>query len=210
MVYRATPKTQARQRAQRDQLLHAARALVAEGGFATASIQAVASRAGIATGSVYRHFPSKADLFVEVFANASAHEVQTMSRAAQGHATATEALQAAVRTWASRALAGQTLAYALIAEPVIPEVEAARLRFRRAYVDVLRAVLREGCATGEFSLPNIDVAAAAIVGALAEALVGPLSPGDTNDDHAADALVCNLTHFCLQAVTPSVLPRTSR
>ncbi len=210
MVYRATPKTQARQRAQRDQLLQAARALVAEGGFAAASIQAVATRAGIATGSVYRHFPSKAELFVEVFADASAHEVQTMAHAAQGHANATEALRAAVRTWASRALEGQTLAYALIAEPVIPQVEAARLRFRRAYVDVLRTILREGCERGEFSLPNIDVAAAAIVGALAEALVGPLSPGDTHDRHAADALVSDLTHFCLQAVTPSERPHGSR
>ena len=206
MVYRATPKTQARQRAQRDRLLQAARALVAEGGFASSSIQAVAARAGIATGSVYRHFPSKADLFVEVFADASSHEVQTMASAARGHGTATEALRAAVRTWASRALAGPTLAYALIAEPVIPEVEAARLRFRRAYVDVLRTILRQGCEQGEFSLPNIDVAAAAIVGALAEALVGPLSPGDTCDSQAAQALVSDLTHFCLQAVTPSVSP----
>lgn len=206
MVYRATPKTQARQRAQRGRLLQAARALVAEGGFATASIQAVAAEAGIATGSLYRHFPSKAELFVEIFVDASSHEVQTMARAAQGHQTATEALRAAVGTWASRALAGPTLAYALIAEPVIPEVEAARLRFRRAYVDVLRTILRRGCDRGEFSLPNIDVAAAAIVGALAEALVGPLSPGDTHDLQAAQALVSDLTHFCLQAVTPSVSP----
>lgn len=206
MVYRATPKTQARQRAQRDRLLQAARSLVAEGGFARSSIHAVAARAGIATGSVYRHFPSKAELFVEVFTDASNHEVQTMAGAAQGHESATQALRAAVHTWASRALAGQTLAYALIAEPVIPEVEAARLRFRLAYVDVLRTILRRGCERGEFSLPNIDVAAAAIVGALAEALVGPLSPGDTRDSQAADALVSDLTHFCLQAVTPSVSP----
>lgn len=206
MVYRATPKTQARRRAQRDRLLQAARGLVAEGGFATASIRAVATRAGIAAGSVYRHFPSKAELFVEVFADASSHEVQTMARAAEGHGSATEALRAAVRTWASRALAGQTLAYALIAEPVIPEVEAARLRFRRAYVDVLRTILRRGCDRGEFSLPNIDVAAAAIVGALAEALVGPLFPGDTHDSQTTDALVSDLAHFCLQAVTPSVSP----
>ncbi|MGH1344833.1 MAG: TetR/AcrR family transcriptional regulator [Nannocystales bacterium] len=206
MVYRATPKTQARQRAQRDLLLQAARGLVAEGGFANASIQAVASRAGIATGSVYRHFPSKAELFVEVFTRASSHEVQMMADAAQGHPSASEALRAAVRTWASRALEGRTLAYALIAEPVIPEVEAARLRLRRAYVDVLRTILVRGCQQGEFSLPSLDVAAAAIVGALAEALVGPLSPEDTHEPDAAHRLVADLTHFCLQAVTPSVQP----
>lgn len=185
-------------------MLAAARALVAEGGFASTSIQAVADRAGIATGSVYRHFPSKAHLFVEVFAGASSREVQTMGEAAQGHPKARDALRAAVQTWASRALEGRTLAYALIAEPVMPEVEAARLEFRRAYVRMLRDVLQRGCDSGEFSLPDVDVAAAAIVGALAEGLVGPLSPGDASARDTREALVANLTHFCLQAVTPSV------
>lgn len=201
MVYRPTSKTRARKLAQREQLLAAARTLVAEGGFAAASIQAVAREAGVATGTVYRYFPSKAELFVEVFAEASSREVETMARAAEGHDSASEALRAAVQTWASRALEGRTLAYALIAEPVMPEVEAARLRFRRAYVDVLRQTLLRGCEQGEFSLPNVDVAAAAIVGALGEALVGPLSPGDNS--LSRDALVSDLTHFCLQAVTPS-------
>jgi AcrR family transcriptional regulator len=202
MVYRATAKTRARKQEQRGLVLEAARALVAEGGFAAASIAAVAGRAGVATGSVYRHFPSKAELFVEVFSDASSHEIATMRSAAQGHDTATEALRAAVQVWASRALEGHTLAYALIAEPVMPEVEAARLKFRRAYVDVLREVLARGCERGEFSLPSIDVAAAAIVGALAEALVGPLSPGDSTTAQSRAALVDHLTHFCLQAVTP--------
>ena len=39
------------------------------------SMQAVAARAGVATGSVYRHFPSKGDLFAEVFRRASQREL---------------------------------------------------------------------------------------------------------------------------------------
>ena len=144
MVYRPTPKTRARNEAQRERVVAAARALVASGGFAATSIHAVAERAGVATGSVYRHFPSKAHLFVDVFAEASSREVQTMARAAEGHTTATEALRAAITTWAARALEGRTLAYALIAEPVMPEVEAARLEFRRAYICVLREILQRG------------------------------------------------------------------
>ncbi len=206
LAYRDTPKTRARKRARRDQLLEAARSLVAEGGFAATSVQAVAQRAGIATGSVYRHFPSKADLFVEVFAGASAHEVERMRLAALDHPTASASLRAAVTTWATRALEGRTLAYALIAEPVMPEVEAARLRFRRAYVEVLRGILLRGCEQGEFALPSVDVAAAAIVGALAEALVGPLSPTGTPTDAERGALVDHLVHFCQQAVTPSISP----
>lgn len=203
MPYRDTPKTRARKRARRDQLLEAARSLVAEGGFAAASVQAVANRAGIATGSVYRHFPSKADLFVEVFATASAHEVERMRLASRDQPSASASLRAAVTTWATRALEGRTLAYALIAEPVMPEVEAARLRFRRAYVELLRGILLEGCHAGEFALPSVDVAAAAIVGALAEALVGPLSPMSMSGPAERHALVNHLVHFCQRAVTPS-------
>ncbi|MCR9159197.1 MAG: TetR/AcrR family transcriptional regulator [Nannocystaceae bacterium] len=201
MVYRPTAKTRARKEAQRELLLGAARSLVAQRGFAGASMQAVAREAGVATGTLYRYFPSKADLFVEVFTAVSSHEVQTMARATEGHTTATEALGAAIRTWASRAFEGRTLAYALIAEPVMPEVEAARLRLRRDYVEVLKRTLVDGCERGEFSLRSVDVAAAAIVGALAEGVVGPLCASDTPTSR--DALIADLTHFCLQAVTPS-------
>lgn len=201
MVYRATAKTRARKVAQRELLLTAARTLLARGGFACASIQAVAREAGVATGTVYRYFPSKADLFVEVFTHASSREVEMMDAASQGHASAADALTAAIQIWASRALEGRTLAYALIAEPVMPEVEAARLRLRRAYVELLQQILVRGCERGEFSLPNVELAAAAIVGALGEALVGPLSPGHASQSR--DALIGDLTLFCLQAVTPS-------
>lgn len=201
MVYRTTPKTRALKQAQRERVLNAARELVAARGFAAASIQAVAQHAGVATGSVYRHFPSKAHLFVEVFTLASAKEVQTMAAATRVQANATQRLVAGVRTWATRALQGRTLAYALIAEPVMPQVEAARLQMRRAYVEVLRDVLQDGHDQGEFQIVDIEVTAAGIVGALAEALVGPLSPEDTLTAPARSRLIDALVHFCVQAVT---------
>ena len=40
--------------------------VVAEQGFAAAQVAVVASVAGVATGSVYRHFPSKSSLFAEM------------------------------------------------------------------------------------------------------------------------------------------------
>src|SRR5260370_41199239 len=45
----------------RDRLLHP-RAR----GYAAASVQAIAERCGVAAGTLYQHFPSKADLFVEL------------------------------------------------------------------------------------------------------------------------------------------------
>ena len=43
-----------------------------------------------------------------------------------------------------RALAEPVRAYALIAEPVDPAVEAERLTFRRAYADLFERALRDG------------------------------------------------------------------
>jgi AcrR family transcriptional regulator len=84
----------------------------------------------------------------------------------------------------------------LIAEPVDPAVEAERLTFRRAYADLFERALREGVDSGE--LPPIDaqLTAAAIVGALAEALVGPLARREAG----ADALVAGLQTFVLRSV----------
>src|SRR3954469_11846086 len=63
MPYRPTERTEQRNDAEREGILRAALDHVAEGGYASATIQRVAVRAGVATGTVYRHFPSKSELF---------------------------------------------------------------------------------------------------------------------------------------------------
>ena len=78
-----------------------------------------------------------------------------------------------------RALAEPVRAYALIAEPVDPAVEAERLTFRRAYADLFARALAERRRTR-----TREIAAAAIVGALAEALVGPLARRDADAGRA--------------------------
>jgi AcrR family transcriptional regulator len=175
MPYRATERTEARRAQTRERILRAAHDLVAEGGFAAAPVAAVAARAGVATGSVYRHFSSKADLFAEVFRRAAQREVDAVAQAGD--------LATGVETFARRALAGRRLAWALLAEPVDPVVEAERLAYRRAYRDAFMRV------TGDDELT-----AAALVGAIGEVLVGPLSP--TRSDLDEDALVADLVTLC--------------
>lgn len=62
--------------ADRDSLLAAARAEFAEHGYAKAGMANIARRAKIAVGSVYNAFPSKRELFVEIYAaeNAASKE----------------------------------------------------------------------------------------------------------------------------------------
>src|SRR3954470_8377334 len=167
MPYRATERTEARRAAARERILEAAHGLVARGGFGAASVAAVAERAGVATGSVYRHFSSKADLFAEVFRRAAQREVDAVAHAGT--------LAEGVETFARRALAGRRLAWALLAEPVDPVVEAERLAFRRAYRD------------GFERLVGDELTAAALVGAIGEVLVGPLSPTGLHNAATDDA-----------------------
>ena len=198
MPYRPTERTEARRAATRAGILAAANEQLGEGGYASASVQAIARRAGVATGTVYRHFPSKGELFAEAFRQASARELAVVAEVtADDERPARERLAAAVEAFARRALASPTRAYALMAEPVDPAVEAARLAFRRGYRDVFVRTIESGVAAGELPPQDAQTVGAALVGALGEALVGPLRPGGRSDP---DALVATLVGFCLNAV----------
>jgi AcrR family transcriptional regulator len=175
--YRRTPRVEARLSASRERILSAALAIVAEHGYAGCSVAAVARRAGVATGSVYRHFPAKADLVAEVFRTASRREVDAVARAATLEGTAAEAVAAVIETFAGRALRAPRMAYALLAEPADPAVDAERLVFRRAYADAIATLITRGIAAGELPDQDVQISAAALVGAIGEALVAPLAAG---------------------------------
>jgi AcrR family transcriptional regulator len=211
--YRPTERTEARRARAREGIVLAAQDLIAQGGYRAAQVGAVARGAGVATGTVYRHFPSKAELFAEVFRRASQREVDAAAAAGAGPGPARERLAAGVETFARRALRGRRLAWALLAEPVDPAVEAERLVFRRAYRDGFAEIVRDGVAAGELPAQEPALAAAALVGAIGEALVGPLSPAEGEasdprdaDPDPADAIVEGLVRFCLRSVGADDLP----
>jgi AcrR family transcriptional regulator len=192
MPYRRTERTEARLAEARERIVSAALAQVAEGGYASASVQAVASRAGVATGSVYRHFPSKAELFGEVFRRQANQELAVLEEIATHDSPALERLAEATEVLARRALASPTLAYAQIAEPVEQEVEAERLVLRRGYRDALARILRDGVDRGELEPHDTQTYGAAILGAISEALVGPLSEPKPRN---REALIASLVQF---------------
>ena len=112
VAYRPTQRTEARKAAVRERIVAAARELIAHGGYAEAQVAAVADRAGLATGTLYRHFPSKAELFAEVFRNASQHEVDAVVAADADGAPRRRRDRGAVETFAACALRGRRLAWA--------------------------------------------------------------------------------------------------
>src|SRR4051794_38855291 len=179
----------------RRRIVAAALEIVAEDGYAEASVSAVARRAGVATGSIYRHFPSKGELLAEVFRDAAERERAYIGAIIERPGPAHERLAAGVEAFARRALAAPTLAYALMAEPVDPAVEAARLASKRAYRDDFAALLAEGAENGELPALDAPVAASALVGALQEAPLGPLAAHTS-----AGALVASLVSFAVRSV----------
>jgi AcrR family transcriptional regulator len=199
MPYRPTERTEARKARTRERIVAAALDQVAEGGYRSAAVQAVAARAGVATGTVYRHFPSKDDLFAVVFERAARRELDVLWEVAgDRRRPAVERIAAAVEAFARRALAGPVLAYAQIAEPVDARVDEERLRLRRGYRDLFATLLREGIERGELRPLDVDTAAAGLVGAIGEALVGPLAARSSGRN---EALVAALVQFSINAVS---------
>ena len=170
----------------RDRLLAAARELIEEGGYGSAPVAAIAERAGVAAGTLYRHFPSKAELFLEVFRAVCAGEERAMRAAADAAGrAAVDRLEAVLSTFARRALQNRRLAWALLAEPVDPLVDAERLAYRERYAALVADELRAAIAGREIPAQDVVFTAAALVGGCGEALAGPLSSVEASDQVAA-------------------------
>lgn len=187
MAYRQTSAVEARLQDNRTRLLDAARNLVSEGGWKEAQVASVAAAAGLATGTVYRYFPSKAELFAEVLSRVSQREVEVMSAIAQAEGTALDRLHSSVETFVKRAMHNPRLAYALIAEPCDREIDEARLKYRAAISEVISCIVGTGQAAGTLrSDIEQDAAASFIVGGFMEGLIGPLSPFGRSQDQESE------------------------
>jgi AcrR family transcriptional regulator len=199
MAYQRSEKMEQRLAANRERILEAARQLVSRGGLREARMGAVATEAGLSTGALYRYFPSKADLFVDVLNAAVDREIVILDRIVEGPGSARERLKDAVASFVRRALRGPNLAWAFIAEPAEADVDAARILCRMRFGEVFKTVIRSGIESSEFPDQDVDTSAACIVGAFTEALVGPIAPS-TRGVEDEDRLIRAVSSFCVAAV----------
>jgi AcrR family transcriptional regulator len=186
----------------RQRLLDAAMALIEEGGYGAASVLAIAERAGVAAGTLYRHFSSKEELFVEVFRAACDRELQAMRVATESmapSASEVDRLETVLAIFAQRALRRPRLAWALIAEPVDSLVDAERIAYRARYAELIAERLRRGIEADQLPAQDVQLTAAALVGGCGEALVGPLSPVSVSSPQAPE-IVASLRTFVRRAV----------
>lgn len=95
----ATPR-QRRKDARPQELLEAALALFVEKGFAATRSEEVATRAGVAKGTLYRYYPSKDELFkAMVRENLSVHIAESVALAAQYEGSIAELLSQMMQAW---------------------------------------------------------------------------------------------------------------
>jgi AcrR family transcriptional regulator len=199
MPYRRTENVVRRLAARELTILNAATAIAAEGGMAAVQIAAVANRARIAAGTVYRYFPSKTDLIAELVATVAGRELDAMKAAGDAAPGPMSALAASIATFAARALNERRLAWAVMGEPVDPEVDAMRLDFRQSLAAELEG--RIEIAIQGRHLPDQDarISAPALVGALMEGLLSPLAPVYEDAGQAREA-VQTVTLLALRAL----------
>ncbi|WP_323752789.1 TetR/AcrR family transcriptional regulator [Marinobacter sp.] len=205
MAYRETDKMRQRKAEARKHILQCTARCVTENGFRNARITTIAGLAGVATGTIYRHFESREDLFAEIFRQATQHEVDKVAEALAVEGDAVQRLDNALQQFARRALKGPTRAWALMAEPVDPKLEEERLIYRKAYASLFEQTIQQGIAEGSIPEQDARITSTCIVGAISESLVGPLSPAQTaslpTTKTEQEALISTIVHYCVRGLT---------
>jgi len=181
MAYRHTEKVK-RQLAERHAaIIAAAREIAAEHGMKGVQVASVAARAGIAAGTVYRYFPSKAELVRTLVEATSEQEILAMRRAADSAPGPLSALAATAAIFAARAASRRRLSWALLAESADSELEGFRRAYRKALASEFEARIHAATLAGRLPEQDARIAASAIVGGLIEALVGNSKPPALDD-----------------------------
>jgi AcrR family transcriptional regulator len=203
MAYQRTPYVESKRAEARDRFIDAALTLLAQGGWRDVQMSAVAALAGLSTGALYLHFPSKTQLLLELYRTQAGRELQVTAEIAAQPRPARERLATAIGTFAQRALNGGRMSYALVLEPTDNEVEQLRLQFHADFIALFQQILEDGRASGELRVADARVAAACVFGSITESLLHPLgmaaqAAGVARRGHKVDAtaLIGPLVDFC--------------
>jgi AcrR family transcriptional regulator len=171
-------------------ILDATAALLAERGFAGTSIEAIAARAGVGKQTIYRWWPSRADLILDVYLERTERDLPGPLAAG----TAAEQIHGVLRRLAG--LLGGTDSGPIVAGLVAqaqhdPEFA---VRFRERFITrrraILAAVIERGQAGGELRADlDLDLAIDAFYGPIIYRLLFAHAP---LDEAFADALAAEL------------------
>jgi AcrR family transcriptional regulator len=134
----------------------------------------VAARAEVGKPTLYRYFPSKEELFLEVFKSGLDRldaEVATILKDRDQPAPALERLLQALLN----ALGGQVAALRMLTDDQSAVMRRWRNEFRRRrrpFVEAARTILEQGIATGEFRSVDLETVPSMLIGIVRGGLIG--------------------------------------
>jgi hypothetical protein len=103
-------------------------------------------------------------------------------------------------TFSTRALRHRRLAWAMIGEPVDSEIDQFRQNYRKMLAGKIEARIRAAIEGKHLPEQNAALAAAAVVGAMLEGLIGPLAPEAADDPARIRDTVQALILFALRGL----------
>jgi len=201
MAYRRTEKIQSRLDETREQIVRAGRKFVAQNGFAKASMAEIARQAGVATGTLYKHFPNKDALICEIYRLNGHYEMARLADiAGQKDRPASARIEHAIRSFLSRAMQSRPMAYASLEEPAGAALGLERIKMRELHTSIYQRMIEDGIAAGEFAPQDPFVSASGIAGAVTASMIGPLNFSRTLTVTEIDHIIDGLVSFCLAGV----------
>jgi len=193
-----TARSRANTAQRRARIEHAARFVVADGGFAAATVPAVAHAASCTTGVIDSCFDDRDELLASVFAAAAGRELTVITEAVDACSTPEAVVGAVVDVFIRRAVAGRGLAYALLLEEVPEPIQAQRRALRRGFVAAISTALMR-CLGPEFPT---ELFARSLVGAVSENVVDLLDPArSTPNPLEVEWIVDRVSAFSRAALT---------
>ena len=158
----------------RQKILAAAADLFGANAYDSVQMRDVAARAEVGKPTLYRYFPSKEELFLEVFKSGLDRletEVAAILKDRDQPSRSLERLLEALLN----ALGGQVAALRLLTDDQSAVMRRWRNEFRRRrrpFVDATRTILEQGIASGEFRSVDLEAVPSMLIGIVRGGLVG--------------------------------------
>ena len=197
------------------EVLAAAAVCFMEKGFAATSIDDVARRMGATKGRVYHYYPSKTDLFFDVYRHSLERIQAPVAAIARTDAPAAERLPEMVRAHARSIMSDQpfhrvaTQGVEMLARgATTPEQRAALadlIATRSAYEAMFRETMEAGRAEGSMSFGDASIAAKTLLAGL-NGLVYWYRGDVGGDRKTRDEIAEEMVRFAMKCVAPEPKP----
>jgi AcrR family transcriptional regulator len=158
----------------RQKILAAAAELFGANAYDSVQMRDVAARAEVGKPTLYRYFPSKEELFLEVFKSGLDRLDAEVAAILKDRDQPSPALQRLLQALLN-ALGGQVAALRMLTDDQSTVMRRWRNEFRRRrrpFVEAARTILEQGIASGEFRPVDLETVPSMLIGIVRGGLIG--------------------------------------